>query len=118
MMEKVCSRTKNIFHFGKLFHSVSHKMSMSSSCVSSGAFSLSKDRGHDTSSSSVSILPKSEKRRENLARKSLNVLLYVSVAPRCGDFQCCQCREMSERPVADLSGEQHMFDLEPFHVGI
>ncbi len=50
--------------------------------MSGGAFSLSKDRGHETSSSSVSIFAKSVKRRENSACRSIKVLLYLSM-PDC-----------------------------------
>ncbi len=52
---------------------------MSSSCVFGGAFSLSKDRGHETSSSSLSIFAKSVKRRQNSACRLIKVLLYLSM---------------------------------------
>lgn len=57
----------------------SHWMSISSSCTSGGTFSLSNEKGVDTSSSSGSIFSKSEKRRLNSVWRCVRVVDYLSV---------------------------------------
>ena len=138
MMEKVCSRTyvnlnKSAFSCWETvsfsepqnwsivavlylsFKELLHWMSMSSSCVSSGAFSLSKHRGHWYK---LQLSLNLAKVWEAAGELSMQVAQCAMSVWHLGGFWCCQCREMSERPVAHLSAEQHMFDLEPLHIGI